>query len=130
MRLNSSSGGGGARPPRAGRGGAGGGGAEALLDREGLRDEPGLVVLAREVRRGGRSTARVNGRTVSLALLRDIGELLVDVHGQSEHLSLLRVREHLALLDRYAEDESQRQAFAAEFRLLVKVRQELEMLRP
>ena len=103
--------------------------AEALLDREGLRDEPGRVVLAREVRREGRSTARVNGRTVSLALLRDVGELLVDVHGQSEHLSLLRVREHLALLDRYAEDESLRQAFAAEYQSLVKVRQELEMLR-
>src|SRR3989304_1431327 len=103
--------------------------AEALLEREGLRDEPGRVVLAREVRREGRSTARVNGRAGSLALLRDVGGLWVDVHGQSEHLSLLRVREHLALLDRYAEDESQRQAFAAEFRLLVKVRQELEMLR-
>jgi len=103
--------------------------AEALLEREGLRDEPGRVVLAREVRREGRSTARVNGRTVSLALLRDVGELLVDVHGQSEHLSLLRVREHLALLDRYAESESQRQAFAAAYQSLVKVRQELEMLR-
>ena len=103
--------------------------AEALLEREGLRDEPGRVVLAREVRREGRSTARVNGRTVSLALLRDVGELLVDVHGQSEHLSLLRVREHLALLDRYAENESQRQAFAAAYQSLVKVRQELEMLR-
>ena len=103
--------------------------AEAFLEREGLRDDPGLVVLGREVRREGRSTARVNGRTVSLALLRDIGELLVDVHGQSEHLSLLRVREHLALLDRYAEDESLRQAFAAEYQSLVKVRQELEMLR-
>ncbi len=76
-----------------------------VLDREGLGDEPGLVVLGREVRREGRSMARINGRTVNLALLRDIGELLVDVHGQSEHLSLLRVREHLALLDRYAEDE-------------------------
>ncbi len=55
--------------------------------------------------------------------------MLVDVHGQSEHLSLLRVREHLPLLDRYAEDESQRQAFAAAYQSLVKVRQELEMLR-
>ena len=103
--------------------------AEALLEREGLADEPGLVVLGREVRREGRSTARVNGRSVSLALLRDIGELLVDVHGQSEHLSLLRVREHLALLDRYAEDDVQRQAFASEYQALVMVRQELEMLR-
>jgi DNA repair protein RecN (Recombination protein N) len=103
--------------------------ADALLEREGLADEPGQVVLGREVRREGRSTARVNGRTVSLALLRDIGELLVDVHGQSEHLSLLRVREHLSLLDRFAEDDDQRQAFSAEYQALVKVRQELEILR-
>ena len=102
--------------------------AEALLDREGLGDEPGQVVLGREVREG-RSTARVNGRTVSLSLLRELGELLVDVHGQSEHLSLLRVREHLSLLDRYAENDALRQAFAAEHQTLVKVRQELEMLR-
>jgi DNA repair protein RecN (Recombination protein N) len=102
--------------------------AEALLDREGLGDEPGLVVLGREVREG-RSTARVNGRAVSLSLLRELGELLVDVHGQSEHLSLLRVREHLSLLDRYAENDALRQAFAAEYQALVKVRQELEMLR-
>jgi DNA repair protein RecN (Recombination protein N) len=103
--------------------------AEAILEREGLGDEPGQVVLGREIRREGRSAARVNGRTVSLALLRDIGELLVDVHGQSEHLSLLRVREHLALLDRYAEDDALRQAFAGDYQSLVRVRQELEMLR-
>ncbi len=109
--------------------GESGTGVEAILEREGLADEAGRVVLAREVRREGRNLARVNGRTVSLSLLREIGELLVDVHGQSEHLSLLRVREHLSLLDRYAEDEAQRHAFAAEYQGLVKVRQELELLR-
>ena len=45
--------------------------------------------------------ARINGRSV-LSLLRELGEYLVDIHGQSEHLSLLNVRQHLALLDRYA----------------------------
>jgi len=109
--------------------GPGGRAAADLLEREGLADEPGFVVLAREIRREGRSAARVNGRTVSLALLRDIGEQLVDVHGQSEHLSLLRVREHLTLLDRYAEDETLRRAFATEYQALVKVRQELDILR-
>jgi DNA repair protein RecN (Recombination protein N) len=102
---------------------------DAILEREDLVDQPGQVVLAREVRREGRSTARVNGRTVSLSLQREIGERVVDVHGQSEHLSLLRVREHLALLDRYAEDDAQRQAFAAEAQALVRIRQELELLR-
>jgi len=109
--------------------GAAGAAAAALLEREGLVDEPGRVVLGREVRREGRSLARVNGRSVGLSLLREIGELLVDVHGQSEHLSLLRVREHLALLDRFAENEAPRQAFAAEHAALVRVRQELDLLR-
>jgi DNA repair protein RecN (Recombination protein N) len=74
----------------------------ALLQREELLDDPDSVTLGREIRREGRNLARVNGRNVNLAILKEIGEYLVDVHGQSEHLSLLRVREHLHLLDRYA----------------------------
>jgi DNA repair protein RecN (Recombination protein N) len=72
----------------------------ALLEEQQLVDDPRVIVLAREIRREGRNLCRVNGRVVSLALLRSVGEWLVDVHGQSEHLSLLRVSEHLALLDR------------------------------
>ena len=60
------------------------------------------VTLSREVRNNGRTICRVNGRSVSQQILREVGELLVDVHGQSEHLSLLRVREHINLLDRFA----------------------------
>jgi DNA repair protein RecN (Recombination protein N) len=75
-----------------------------VLEREGLEgDNPGLLLLGREVRSSGRSVSRVNGRAVTLALLREVAEGLVDIHGQSEHLSLLRVREHVNLLDRYAE---------------------------
>ena len=36
--------------------------------------------------------------------MKDLGSFLVDIHGQSEHLSLLSVRQHLRLLDRYADD--------------------------
>ncbi len=73
-----------------------------VLEREDLLDDPNYVTLGREVRLNGRNVARVNGRSVSASLLREIGEFLVDVHGQSEHLSLLRVNQHLSLLDRYA----------------------------
>ncbi len=74
-----------------------------ILEREGLEgDVPDTLWLARELRSSGRTVARVNGRAVSVSLLREIAEKLVDVHGQTEHLSLLRVREHLSLLDRYA----------------------------
>ncbi|HEY3378787.1 MAG TPA: AAA family ATPase, partial [Armatimonadota bacterium] len=76
---------------------------ETLLSEMGLEsDEPGQLLLGREVRLNGRSLCRVNGRAVGQNVLRELGELLVDVHGQSEHLSLLRVKEHVNLLDRYA----------------------------
>ncbi len=66
-------------------------------------EEADRLWLAREIRSGGRSTARVNGRAVPAALLRELGERLIDIHGQSEHLSLLRPKEHVNLLDRYAD---------------------------
>ena len=76
---------------------------EAILSEQGLEaDEPGQLLLGREVRANGRALCRVNGRSVGQNVLRELGERLVDVHGQSEHLSLLRVKEHVNLLDRYA----------------------------
>ena len=100
-----------------------------LLEREGLLDEPGYLTLGREIRREGRNTHRVNGRSVNLGLLRELGEGLVDVHGQSEHLSLLRVREHLNLLDRFAQLEEARTAFSEAFTALKRIRDELEQIR-
>jgi len=100
-----------------------------LLEREGLLDEPGYLTLGREIRREGRNTHRVNGRSVNLGFLRELGEGLVDVHGQSEHLSLLRVREHLNLLDRFAQLEEARTAFSEAFTALKRIRDELEQIR-
>ena len=91
-------------------------------------DDPERLWLAREIRMGGRSTARVNGRAVPSSLLREIGDLLVDIHGQSEHLSLLRPREHINLLDRYAGTWEQRQVVAALVAQLREVRRELSNL--
>jgi len=101
-----------------------------LLEREDLHADDGgeAITLAREIRREGRNVCRVNGRTVSLAILKEIGQCLVDIHGQSEHLSLLRVREHLFLLDRYAGLVSQRAEYAAVVRELNSVRRELDEL--
>jgi DNA repair protein RecN (Recombination protein N) len=75
----------------------------AALDEHGLEIEDGGLILTRDIAgAGGRGVARVNGRAVPTAVLQQIGEHLIDIHGQSEHLSLLRPREHLELLDRYA----------------------------
>lgn len=74
-----------------------------LLRSEELENEDNndYVLLTRELRSNGRSTARVNGRTTNVSTLRQLGEYLVDIHGQSEHLSLLNVRKHIDLLDRF-----------------------------
>jgi len=101
----------------------------AILAREDLLDDPDYVVLAREVRREGRSTARVNGRSVNASLLRDLGAYLVDIHGQSEHLSLLDPRQHLGLLDRYAESETLLSGYRKPYQELQVVRRELKIIR-
>lgn len=99
-----------------------------ILDAEGLLDSPDQVVLGREIRLEGRNICRVNGRTVNLSLLREVGELLVDVHGQSEHLSLLRVPEHIHLLDRYARAEPLLKDYGVAYKELRQVRNELRRL--
>lgn len=102
---------------------------QTILEREDLIDDPEFFTIGREIRIGGRSVARINGRNVSAGLLKEIGELLVDLHGQSEHLSLLRVREHLNLLDRYAGDEKLRENYTRVYQNLVSVNRELTDLR-
>src|SRR5512139_602009 len=55
---------------------------QPLLDKEELSDDPEYVSLSREVRAEGRSIARINGRSANLGLVRELGEYLLDVHGQ------------------------------------------------
>jgi DNA repair protein RecN (Recombination protein N) len=100
-----------------------------ILEREDLLDDPDYLTLGREIRREGRSTARVNGRTVNVSLLRELGNYLVDIHGQSEHLSLLNVRQHLVLLDHYAGDDAQLDEYRQNYQLLQTLRRELNALR-
>ena len=102
-----------------------------LLKEDGLEGEDDeTLILAREIRRSGRNICRVNGRAVTLGTLERIAQRLVDIHGQSEHLSLLRVREHVNLLDRYAGLWPLRSQVAARVSALHQVQRELmELLR-
>ena len=99
-----------------------------ILTHEQLLDDPDYLTISREIRATGRNVARVNGRIVNVALLRDLGEYLVDVHGQSEHLSLLRIREHLGLLDRYDGIDNLLKPYQATYHRLITVMKELSDL--
>jgi len=100
----------------------------ALLEPEALLDDPELVSVAREMRQNGRSVARINGRSVSQSLLRELGGYLVDIHGQSEHLSLLNVRQHLHLLDRFANAQEALEVYHTTYRDLRRVQKDLAAL--
>jgi DNA repair protein RecN (Recombination protein N) len=97
----------------------------AILQREDLFDDPNYLQVERDVRLEGRSTARVNGHSVSIGLLRELGANFIDIHGQSEHLSLLDIRQHLGLLDRFSDTADTRARYSAIYHELMDVRKEL-----
>jgi DNA repair protein RecN (Recombination protein N) len=100
-----------------------------VLLREDLTDEDSQgLTITREVRGNGRSTARVNGVTVNQDILREIGAALVDVHGQSDHFSLLNPRVHIDLLDRYAGMMEMRAALGAVVERVNAVRADIRRL--
>lgn len=86
------------------------------------------LLLTREISVEGRSVCRVNGRAVPLNMYRPFGEYLVDLHGQHEHQSLLRVSEHRELVDRYcgAQVLKQRQVVAELYKRLMELKKEQE----
>lgn len=92
-----------------------------------LPDLDGEVVISRSYRKG-RSVSRINGEVVTIAAVRELAALLIDIHGQHEHQSLLYPKYHLALVDSYAENELKgpKQECAESYRRWSEVTQRLE----
>ncbi len=67
--------------------------------------EEGQLLMTRKILSSGRSVCRINGETVSASRMREAASLLIDIHGQQEHQSLLTKRNHLRYLDAYAKRE-------------------------
>lgn len=102
---------------------------KSILEAEELQEEGQYLTLTRELRRDKRNVARVNGHRTNVGILVSLGELLVDIHGQSEHLSLMRVDQHLGLLDRYLNLPELLASYQETYRELTKTRGVLERLR-
>ncbi len=66
--------------------------------------EEDQVILSRKIM-NGKSINKINGETVTLSQLRETASLLIDIHGQHEHQSLLQKKKHLEILDEYAKEE-------------------------
>jgi DNA repair protein RecN (Recombination protein N) len=98
-----------------------------LAEKELAADEDTLVVDC-QLRRHSPDIIRVNGHAVPKTFLRQLGSLLVDIHGQSQHLSLFDIQSHLDFLDAYAHTMELRQDFSTKAKELNKVEQELKAL--
>ncbi len=67
-------------------------------------EEDGTLILSREITQSGRNICRVNGKMAAVSLLKQIGERLIDVHGQHDNQSLLKTDKHIELLDSFGGD--------------------------
>jgi DNA repair protein RecN (Recombination protein N) len=99
-----------------------------LLAEKGLKSDDDNLVISCEFRKQGRSVVRVNGHAVTRGVLREIGPRLIDIHGQSEHLSLLDRKYHQDFLDAYGHTMELRHSFTARVLELNKLEQELKAL--
>lgn len=86
------------------------------------------LLLSRQISAGGRSRCHINDQRVNLTLLHDIGNLLVDIHGQHEHQSLFRSETHLNLLDAFGELEELRSKLNKAYHEIHALNQELAQL--
>jgi DNA repair protein RecN (Recombination protein N) len=100
----------------------------AAMDELGIEAEEGTLILSREIAAAGRNNARVNGRAVTAGALQRLGRLLVDIHGQSEHLSLLRPEQHLLLVDQYAGTTKAREEFSGLVTRIRALRTQIELI--
>ena len=96
------------------------------LNEAGLAAEPGECLLRRVIESNGRSRAFVNGSAVTLTQLKQIGDMLVDIHGQHAHHALLRSEVQRNLLDSYGGAEAEVEQVAQAWRVWKAARSRLE----
>lgn len=91
-------------------------------------DEDGLLLINRQISADGKSSARINGRPATAAILRQIGRLLVNMHGQHENQALLSPEKHVEYLDRFGGLLPLRAEYAALYKEYRHIQQQLSRL--
>jgi DNA repair protein RecN (Recombination protein N) len=94
----------------------------------GLPADDETLILHREFTSSGRNKCHVNGSPVSVGMLKQVGDLLVDIHGQNEHQTLLRPGTHLDVIDEYAGLGAMRADVATVYEALATKRRERDEL--
>ncbi|WP_294473148.1 DNA repair protein RecN [uncultured Ruminococcus sp.] len=100
----------------------------ARLSEMGIECEEGQLLLTREIRSDGGSVARIDQRAVNVSLLRDIGNMLVNIHGQHDNQILMAPEKHINILDSYAEAEGLIEDYRSSFHELQKTAKQINNL--
>ncbi|HQQ75262.1 MAG TPA: DNA repair protein RecN, partial [Pseudomonadales bacterium] len=98
------------------------------LDTHGFPQDEQQCLLRRVILREGRSRAWVNGQPATLAQLRDLGEMLIDIHSQHEHQSLLKKETHRRLLDAFGQHSEELKNLQTAYRHWRDVQQQIQQL--
>ncbi len=99
------------------------------LDELGIEPEDGKLFLTREIRSDGGSTARINSRSVNISAIREIGQLLVNIHGQHDNQILLSPERHIDILDSYADAQPLIEDYRESFHSLQSLSREISRKR-
>ncbi|MBO5101762.1 MAG: AAA family ATPase, partial [Clostridia bacterium] len=91
-------------------------------------DEDGTVLVSRTVTDDGKSRITINGRLVNMSVLKSVTPYLVSIHGQSDTVSLMDSKNHLAMLDVYANLEGLLAEYRISYSRLDKIRKEIAEL--
>ena len=102
---------------------------KAVLAEYGYETEDDELLLTREISADGGSIGRVNGKSAPAALLRALGETLVNIHGKHDNQILLRPERHLDVLDSFGGDTSLLEQYAHEFQQLQNCARSLNQLK-
>lgn len=98
------------------------------INKLGIEISDGEILLCREISSDGGSVARINSRTVNVAILREIGELLVNIHGQHDNQILLAPEKHIDILDAFGELENDVENYNKTFRELQSISRKVKQL--
>lgn len=101
---------------------------EALIEMGFEADEDGSILLYRKISSQGKSSCRINGMPCTVSILKNIGSLLVNIHGQHDSQSLLNPELHYRFIDLLADDESVFSDYRTSFKEFISVRRNLKSL--
>lgn len=99
-----------------------------LLEANDIDDEDGQIIISRTLTSDGKSSARVNGSVVTLAVLREIADSLINIHGQHDNQALLTPSKHMMFLDGYGKTNDALEEYRRLYKEMQSVKKELKTL--